>query len=266
MNTFRSWWRKAPAYQALDEPVGKQHTRYFEYCTFLTIGIAQLYSYNCLLAASDYFNQRLIGNGGLQNALQSSIVSVSTCTSLVAMVMLAKFQKNASYPYRLTTSLIMNFLAFLALAIFCLIWSSGGDGVYFIALLAITFTSAFSTSLSQNAVFSFINGYPAEEGVLYIQSVLTGQAVAGILPSIAQIVAVLTVEEGRKTTSSQSNSFAYFLISSIFSLLAMLMFIGVMKRSHMQRRETHEEPPTIPLLVLFRKLKVLIFTIFFCFA
>lgn len=245
-----------------------------DYLSFVIIGVAQLYSYNSLLSAADYFYRRLDGENDLQNALQSSIVSVTTCTSLLTMLLLIRLQKNANYPFRLFSSLLLNVVSFLPLALACLLWTTGFGKTYFVFILVITFISATSTSLSQNATFSYTNEYDHEKSLVYIQAVMTGQGLAGILPSLVEVVAVLSADKSEEKSSGKSE-FVYFLASSGVSVLASILFWRLLRYS----------PPTVPPpsedendiqnnglsketspFVLLKKLRVVVFAVTFCFG
>ena len=54
------------------------------------------------------------------------------------------------------------------------------------------FLTSVATGLCQNGTFAFAASFGRAE---YIQAIMTGQAVAGVLPSIAQILSVLAVPE-----------------------------------------------------------------------
>jgi solute carrier family 29 (equilibrative nucleoside transporter), member 1/2/3 len=243
------------------------------------------------LAAAPYFQHRFRHNQWILNHFQAAEVSVSTITNLGSMIILTKLQKGASYPKRISSSLVINIVVFAILAISTLIKTSAS--VYFGFLLVAIFAASFSTGLIQNGLFAFTSGFGRSE---YTQAIMTGQAVAGVLPPLAQIISVLAVPskkggEADEAAESPSSALIYFLTATIISVIALFAFFYLLRRkSHRDALEAAAKPTldeasegdalnsrrrsstrsgeriSVPLTTLFLKLKFLSLAVFLCFG
>ena len=182
------------------------------------------------LAAAPYFQHRFISSEWMLTHFQSTIISVATVTNLVSVLILTNLQAKASYPRRIVASLIINIICFTFLALSTITFHDVSARVYFAFLMLIVFGASLAAGLCQNGVFAYVTGFGVGK---YTQAIMTGQAVAGVLPCIAQIVAVLSVKESDAKQAKQESSksaFAYFLTATGVSLLALLAFLVLMKR------------------------------------
>lgn len=195
------------------------------------------------LAAAPYFQYRFSSDQRILAHFQSAETSIATVTNLGSMLILTKLQKNASYPYRIASSLCINIICFTFLALSTLVTTS--TGLYFGFLMLMVFGANFATGLIQNGVFAYVSGFGRSE---YTQAIMTGQAVAGVLPCLAQIGAVLAVPErnqqspNQAPTESPTSAFAYFLTATAISVIALLAFLYLLRR----RRNTALSPNTQP--------------------
>jgi solute carrier family 29 (equilibrative nucleoside transporter), member 1/2/3 len=247
------------------------------------------------LAAAPYFQHRFSTDKWILAHFQSAEISVSTVTNLGSMLALTKMQKNASYPLRISSSLCINIVCFTLLALSTLVTTSAG--VYFGFLMLVVFAASLATGLIQNGVFAYVSGFGRSE---YTQAIMTGQAVAGVLPCLAQIGSVLAIPKkdqqspDHAPSESPKSAFAYFLTATAVSVISLLAFIYLLRRrnvstSHSIRpphkttasgtsegdaltnslaETTHpsSERKSIGLLHLLRKLPFLATGVFLCFA
>jgi solute carrier family 29 (equilibrative nucleoside transporter), member 1/2/3 len=188
------------------------------------------------LAAAPYFAHRFASNAWLLAHFQSAEVSVSSFTNLTSMIALSKLQKNASYPRRIILSLFIYMICFLILSISTLFHTSAD--VYFGFLMAVILFASLSTGLIQNGLFAYVTGFGRPE---YTQAIMSGQAIAGVLPPLAQIVAVLAVpakdtenEDPHRMPSDPSDNpwaaFAYFSAATAVSVFSLLAFFYLLRR------------------------------------
>ena len=198
------------------------------------------------LAAAPYFAHRFRSNGWLLTHFQSAEVSVSCFVNLTSMIALSKLQKNASYPRRITLSLFIYMVCFVLLSVSTLFRTSAG--VYFGFLMGMILLASLSTGLIQNGLFSYVTGFGRPE---YTQAIMSGQAIAGVLPPLAQIIAVLAVpakdtEHGRPPADDDGQSdpaenpwsaFAYFMAATTVSVISLLAFFYLLRR-----RATYPQP------------------------
>lgn len=147
--------------------------------------------------------------------------------------------------------------------------------------MVMVFTASLATGLCQNGVFAYVSGFGVP---MYTQAIMTGHALAGVLPCIAQIVSVLAIpepdapESGAAETSPKS-AFAYFLTATAVSAVTLVAFLYLV-RSHKAGRSAvetaegldnaqeaeHAERKVVSLWTLFKKLRFLSMAIFLCFA
>ncbi|GJC90895.1 nucleoside transporter FUN26 [Colletotrichum liriopes] len=145
-------------------------------------------------------------------------------------------------------------------------------------------SSSWATGLIQNGAFAFAASFGRPE---YMQALMAGQGVAGVLPPIAQVITVLAVPEkdagaeddGRSLSSS---AFVYFLAAVAVSVSALVAFIPLVRRhnhivetrmvEHMAESLTSVEEAeraarkVVSPLRLLKKLHWLAGAIFMCFA
>lgn len=192
------------------------------------------------LAASPYFQHRFRTSHALLTTFPPALISISTLTNLFSMLLLTKLQSRANYPNRIILSLILNTVSFTLLALSTVLFRHTTPGAYFGFLMAIVFSASLATGFCQNGVFAYVASYGVGE---YTQAIMTGQAVAGVLPCIAQIVSVLSVAEVPKYDDDAANkngatvpqesgksAFAYFLTATAVSIAALLAFMLLLRR------------------------------------
>src|SRR5271170_4702857 len=186
------------------------------------------------LAAAPYFSHRFSSNTWLLKHFQSAEISVSCFVNLTSMITLSKLQKNASYPRRIITSLFIYMICFVLLSISTLFHTSAG--VYFGFLMAVILFASLSTGLIQNGLFAYVTGFGRAE---YTQAIMAGQAIAGVLPPLAQIVAVLAVpakdpkqetDGPRDPSENPWSAFAYFTAATAVSIISLFAFIYLLRR------------------------------------
>ncbi|KAF2722241.1 hypothetical protein K431DRAFT_284190 [Polychaeton citri CBS 116435] len=214
---------------------------YIDYAIFLLLGISMLWAWNMFLAAGPYFNFRFRHNAWISENFQAAEVSVSTVTNLASMLVLTKLQAGASYPRRIIISLLIN------IATFALLTASTafnvGAGGYFGFLMVMILSTSLATGFCQNGVFAYASGFGEPR---YTQAIMTGQAIAGVLPCIAQIVSVLSVQSHDEDNTQHARgdkapaetepatpgpapvspwaAFAYFLTAAVIAAVTLLAF------------------------------------------
>jgi len=298
MDRLRKLWRVEQTYAPVEDGTAEEGTEdarappkkggfsYIEYSIFLLLGVSMLWAWNMFLAAGPYFQRRFWGHRWVFENFQAAEVSVSTVTNLVSMLVLTRLQANASYPKRIVSSLVINMLTFALLALLTEVFLGISPKGYFAFLMVMVFAASLATGFCQNGIFAYVSGFGEPR---YTQGIMTGQAVAGVLPCIAQIVSVLSVPAsgGEPAPSGvnpppvhPSSAFAYFLTATAISVLTLLAFIFLLARNrepktlqaHTTTDSTDEldldpqERKDIPLTTLFRKLFWLALAVFLTFA
>lgn len=232
------------------------------------------------LAAFPYFQYRFSSSPWLLAHFPSAIISVSTLTNLVSVGVLTHLQAGASYPSRITASLILNILSFTLLALSTVLFRHVSAATYFGFLMATVFGASLATGLCQNGVFAYVSGFGNRS---YTQAIMTGQGIAGVLPCIVQIVSVLSVPETNEGTDHENpkSAFAYFLTATAVSALCLAAFLLVLVRKHGERAgetkattdavdgaeaEDRPERKVVGMGTLFRKLRWMAMAVFLCFT
>ncbi|KAJ6127322.1 hypothetical protein N7523_002934 [Penicillium sp. IBT 18751x] len=259
-----------------DSPRSSRFSR-LEYSIFFLLGVAMLWAWNMFLAAAPYFHDRFESSEWFATHYQSSILSVSTVTNLVAAYILARMQKNVSYPGRITLSLLINCAIFTLLAFSTIVMKDVSVGGYFAFLMIMVFGASFATGLNQNGVFAYVAGFGREE---YMQAIMSGQGVAGVLPCIAQILSVLVVSrkpgQNGSPQSSSKSAFTYFLTATVVSILTLLAFLHLLRRRPSAQskalvedddgEDDQVDQKSVSLWMLFKKLRYLSVSVFLCFT
>ncbi|KAF1990982.1 hypothetical protein K402DRAFT_346813 [Aulographum hederae CBS 113979] len=218
---------------------------WIDYATYFLLGIAMLWAWNMFLAAGPYFQTRFSTSPRILSHFQSAELSVSTLANLGSMLVLTNMQARASYPKRIISALVITTGTFVLLALSTRVHTSAG--AYFAFLIVMVFLTSLATGLCQNGVFAFVSGFGRDE---YTQGIMTGQAVAGVLPCIAQIVSVLSIPERHSDESAEKgtgadgkeapqeswkSAFAYFLTATFISLITLLAFFLLLSRHRHDR-------------------------------
>ncbi|KAK0263819.1 hypothetical protein LTR35_008646 [Friedmanniomyces endolithicus] len=308
MDRLRKLWQTEQLYEPLSDDTADSNDHdhrpqresskyafsYINYTIFFLLGMSMLWAWNMFLAAGPYFQMRFRGDAWIFENFQASEISVSTATNLVAVLILARLQANASYSGRILSSLIINTAVFLLLSLFTKAFLDISARGYFGILMIAMFSASLATGLCQNGVFAYVSGFGEPR---YTQGIMTGQAVAGVLPCIAQIVSVLSIsspENKPRLHASPRDSiappslappevhpnsaFAYFLTATTISVITLLAFLYFLARTGRQSQllqnvnsleEISDDPgtrKTVPLLVLLSKLRWPASAVFVTFA
>lgn len=253
---------------------------WLEYGIFFLLGVSMLWAWNMFLAASPYFQHRFSSSTYLLTHFPAYITSISTITNLISVTLLTHLQRSASYPRRIITALCLNIVGFTCLAISTTFFRSVSVQGYFAFLMLMVFTASLATGLCQNGVFAYVSGFGIPE---YTQAIMTGQAVAGVLPCIAQIVSVLSVPEHNevKTGNGQESSksaFIYFMTATAVSITTLLAFLYLVANQSSKSKptetadgvenaqeEAEAERKVVGMWTLFKKLRFLSLAVFLCF-
>ncbi|KAI0914403.1 putative nucleoside transporter protein [Ustulina deusta] len=244
MDRFRSLFQKGEAddqeYRPLyDEGVapGPESTdehdvpfSWVEYGIFGVLGIAMLWAWNMFLAAAPYFQHRFEADDWALKNFQSAILSVSTLTNLAGATLLANRQHSASYPFRINSALYLNAVVFALLVVSSKAFLDATATTYLVFLLAMVALTSWATALLQNGVLAFASSFGRSE---YMQAIMAGQGVAGVLPSLVQVISVLVAPSPEAVAAEPENgtaAFIYFLTAVAVSVVALVAFIPLVRR------------------------------------
>ncbi|KAI1844921.1 hypothetical protein JX266_008937 [Neoarthrinium moseri] len=260
---------------------------WIEYGIFALLGVAMLWAWNMFLAAAPYFQGRFQADDWVLQNFQSAIISVSTITNLGAMLILTNIQYTASYPFRINLALYINVAVFALLTFSTATFLDASPGQYLGFLLVMVAFTAWAAGLIQNGAFAFAASFGRPE---YMQAIMAGQGVAGVLPPVAQIISVLVAPPEQPAAGSVAGedreagtaAFIYFLTAVLVSVAAILGFIPLVRRhnnivesrmvEHMAASFNSVEEAeraarkVVSMAGLFRKLHWFSAAVFMCFA
>lgn len=186
------------------------------------------------LAAAPYFASRFKGSQWIEINFQPTIMTVSTATSLITVIVLTKIQRKASYPFRINVGLLVNIITFALLTCSTTMFLGASPRVYFAFVLAMVAGTSVATGLLQNGGLAFAASSGRPE---YMQALVTGQSVAGMLPALSEVLSVLMfpshpnsknrrrdAEEG-PGAEGKTSAFVYFLAAVAISVIAMAAMV-----------------------------------------
>ncbi len=237
------------------------------------------------LAAAPYFQSRFADNESILNSFQPAITSVGCITNLSSMLLLAQLQKTANYPKRILSSLFINIIVFVLLSISTSWFRGVSSPAYLVFTLIMVFSTSCATGLCQNGAFAFASSFGRPE---YINAIMTGQAVAGVLPSVAQILSVLAVptpdswsdssqEVATLKTENTTAAFIYFLTATAISVITLIAVIPLIRKHNrilaaVDDNESvlsigeNSKRHVVSMWTLYKKLHWLAGSVFICFA
>ncbi|KAM9894998.1 hypothetical protein OXX79_008351 [Metschnikowia pulcherrima] len=261
-----------------------------QYVTFTMIGVALLWPWNCFLSASAYYGERFSHTPSLMKTYSSTMMTVSTIASTTYNYYLSQKQTGVDYKYRINMGLALTIGVFVIMAFSCVVqlFIQMKDYVFFFLLMLMVLVSAMATCLAQNGTMATVNVM----GQIYTNGVMVGQAIAGILPSVALIISILLVgEKGHgknpaddRYVDKNFGLFVYYITASLVSIasIAFLALISYHKSETTYRaltelvsaeegdlndsEDVYVQKTHIPFNVLWSKLKTIVSTIFLTFA
>ncbi|KAI7906488.1 nucleoside transporter-domain-containing protein [Cokeromyces recurvatus] len=262
--------------QIKDEDVlDKYHLVYW---IFFIYGVAMLLPWNVFITASEYFAKRFSGTP-YEETFQNYFSTNFTNTNLLTFVFVIYMQNKSSYSFDSFLSIFINTIIFGMLAI-TVETHIEGIGYFWFILILIVITGV-TTSFFQNAVFSEASQLPP----MYMQAVLSGQGIAGVVVAISSILSALagSTDSIPNESSISRSAFLYFLSAFIITLAALIGRIWVVRlpfyRSQMKsnastlleeiEEDLDEEPlreeAPIGIMSVIRKTSGLIFTVGYIF-
>lgn len=207
------------------------------------------------------------------------------------MLILTNLQSKASYQKRIAVALVINIVVFCLLALSTTYFRDVSAGAYLRFTLTMVFCTSAATGLIQNGAFAFAAGFGRSE---YIQALMAGQGIAGVLPPVTQIVSVLAVpplepSEGiiRDTMTpapflppqqSPTAALFYFLTAAVVCVITLLAFIPLVRRHNRLMESRMVDSVTsieeaerarrkvVSLMTLYKKLHWMAAALFMCFA
>ncbi|KAG4417902.1 hypothetical protein IFR04_008956 [Cadophora malorum] len=198
----------------------KGDTRVFslsEYFAFFVMGLPMMWIWSMIIQAAPYFQRRFAANAAILRYFQASYLVFFATTMFLTTIYLNRQREQPMYTHRLWRALC----GYVAVA--TLLMVSAIDMFYVRAEFYYPFTlimvvmTGMANGLSQNAAFAFAAGFGRTE---YAPAVMTGEALAGFIPSSIEIVSALAFPTAYFDADVSGNSQASSLtIGYFFSAL-----------------------------------------------
>ncbi|CAG8612429.1 8864_t:CDS:2, partial [Cetraspora pellucida] len=222
--------------------------------------------------ASVYFQARFIGTpfvDGFQNYFSISYMF----PHLLFLGYAIYSQKSANMSRRITVSLFSFTMIFMAIAITTQVKLFTPDGYFYFIILLMFLSGAFTAYL-QNGIFAVVSQFSP----MYMQAVMSGQGLAGVIVAAFEIVSALAIENKQISTEADLSQMALacFLFSMFISLLSLITyFILTRLPLYIHHFPPHETPIIHPidqtlsnhsLQTTFHRIRLLCFAICFNFT
>ncbi|OMJ17052.1 Nucleoside transporter FUN26 [Smittium culicis] len=209
-----------------DSPVT---TRFVEY-TYVLCGITVLFGWNAIITAFSFFAEVFKGTS-FENSFRNIFSLAFTFVGLIASVYSLSTQNKGNYEKRVIIGFSANIIIFLMFSAFPYMTFIKGPFAFYFCLILIILSSVF-TGISQTSINALASMMPPS----CMQGMMSGQAIAGLISSITQLVtAYLTSKKGSDTAESDTISklspglklrtMACFLITAIIVIVSTLMFM-----------------------------------------
>lgn len=161
------------------------------------------------------------------------------------MLILDFFQFKANYPRRIMLSMGVNIVVFTLLAISTQSFTGVSATAYLVFILLMVFITSVATALCQNGAFAFVATFHTPA---YISAIMVGQAIAGVLPSVAGIASVLATTpaeisanmEQKLSIENKANTksaLIYFLTATAISAFGLVMFVPLVRKHNKMLKE-----------------------------
>ena len=203
-----------------------------KYFTFLILGIASLWPWNCFLSASDYFQDRFSKYPLLSNNYSSSMMTISTLTSVLFNLYLNKIQNFINYSLIIKIGNYLQMIIFIILTLSIILYPIDWVISYFIFIMINILITSIGSCLTQVGIMALVN----MQLPIFVNATVVGNAISGVLPSISMILAVISNDKISLTSSSnkdeikiniedrQLDAIKYFITSILIALFAQLLF------------------------------------------
>lgn len=202
------------------------------YFFFVIQGVHSLLPFNVFITANEYFSRSFQGSQYAWT-FQNFFTFASLLTGLVCVIISMTRQAHANYNRQILLSSLINILAFSLLLLLTLVPSLPPVPSFAIAMTLLIITSATSAYM-QNSLFALSSHYPS----LYVQGIMTGQGLAGVLASVIPLSILLGTIETDPTSHSNSavtyRAQIYFTFAILLSLLGLSSFL-VLRRLPIHR-------------------------------
>ncbi|KAJ2163146.1 hypothetical protein GGF46_000075 [Coemansia sp. RSA 552] len=170
------------------------------YFLFLGMGLATLLPWNLFISASEFFRYQFAGSPHaqtFQNSFSVTYMVTNLVSNIYAMLTVTKSNPNR----RILGGLAANTLAYAVGVLMPTMHGMRGSASFFVVLLQLA-TCAAASGMLTNSLFALVAHFPAG----HAEGILSGQAVAGIIATTAQLAAAYSVAPADESGIQGSNA------------------------------------------------------------
>ncbi|KAJ2492887.1 hypothetical protein IWW37_001059 [Coemansia sp. RSA 2050] len=227
------------------------------YLMFLGMGLATLLPWNLFISASEFYRYQFAGSSEqhtFQNSFSVAYMVTNLAFNLYAMVTVTKSDPNMRVLY----GLVANTLAYLVGIFMPLMQDYRGTASFHVVMVQLAVTAAASGMLT-NSLFALVVHFSPSHS----EGILSGQAVAGIIATVTQLVTAYSVSPSDSVDSTVSapggleeppsglipRTIAYFTFAFVVNLLLTAVFCYVRRDPFYQQRSKLAYTPRAPARV-----------------
>ncbi|KAI8866354.1 hypothetical protein GQ42DRAFT_165554 [Ramicandelaber brevisporus] len=200
------------------------------YIVLILQGVAMMLPWNVFITAADYFRTRLFAGSSFAVSFPSYFSAGFMVVELLAVAYATVTQARVSSASRISSASTANAVIFALMV--ALVIAAGREGssipgaaAFGIVIVLVCATGA-TTALLQNALLALSARFPA----VYIQGVLSGQALVGTGVAVASLLLQILGSRAAASAESQDRqAFAYFAGALGTAVLGLVGFVGVQK-------------------------------------
>ncbi|KAJ2449794.1 hypothetical protein GGF42_004663 [Coemansia sp. RSA 2424] len=224
------------------------------YLLFLGMGLATLLPWNLFISASEFYQYQFAGSSQqhtFQNSFSVAYMVTNLVFNLYAMVTVTKSDPNV----RILYGLVANTLAYLVGMAMPLMRDYRGAVSFHIVMAQLAVTAAASGMLT-NSLFALVVHFSPSHS----EGILSGQAVAGIIATVAQLATAYSVPPSDSADSIAPalsgldgppsglipRTIAYFAFAFVVNLLLTAAFCRVRRDPYYQQRSKLAYTPSAP--------------------
>ncbi|KAJ1721473.1 hypothetical protein LPJ53_004008 [Coemansia erecta] len=216
---------------------GMGRSQRITYFLFLGMGLATLLPWNLFISASEFYHYQFAGSAHqatYQNSFSVAYMVTNFVSTLYAMATVTRADPNK----RILGGLIANTVAYVVGMAMPVMREYRGDVSFYIVTLQLIAT-AVSSGMLTNSLFALVAHFTSS----HVEGVFSGQAVAGLIATVAQLVTAYTVSPptvaigaGEADEGLISRTIAYFVFATVVNLTLTLGFLYVRRDPYYQQQ------------------------------
>ncbi|KAJ2762899.1 hypothetical protein IWQ57_005688, partial [Coemansia nantahalensis] len=228
-------------------PTGSAEPRVVYYL-FLGMGLATLLPWNLFISASAFFSYQF-GGSPHQSTFQNWFSVVYMVTNFASNAYAMATVTRANPNTRILGGLLANTAAYVVGIALPFLRGARGSVSFYVVLAQLAVTAA-SSGMMLNSLFALVAHFPAS----HAEGLLSGQAVAGVIATAAQLFAAYSVAPAGSPSSTLqphdglvARTVAYFVFATAVSVLITAAFWRTSHDPYYQQRSKCAYQPREPL-------------------